>query len=173
MTLGEVRTGGIIEIGGREYIVLNHGTSSTAVLARHCVCDMEFGEDNDYRQSGVRRYLNSTFYNELLGSLSATDIVDQLVHLETDDGTNKNDSCIDHVGLLTTTLYRRFRQHIPAGERAWWLATPKSKAEGWTRNVCCVSDGGVPFWNESDWSRGVRPFIFLNSSILNFTEVQP
>ena len=172
MDLSEVRPGSKIRIGERIYIVLFHGTTSTGILTESPVTAMRFGDDNDFRTSEVRRYLNTTFCEELAYVVGGENINVFQISLETDDGTDKDVFCRDHITLLTTDMYRRFRHLIPPIRDCWWwLATPKSKAEGWSRSVCYVCEGGVLLWDDSGCSNDVRPFCNLNSSFSNFQVV--
>lgn len=84
-----------------------------------------------------------------------------------DDGTGKGTVCKDNVSILTTELYRRYREFLPAYGDWWWTATPaNSDNENYARRVCCVGFYGVLCWSDCGYGCGVRPFCILNSSIL-------
>lgn len=143
---------------------------------------MEFGESNSYYQtSKVREYCNTTFYNELVKAVGAKNIFKHKVMLIADDGTNKGIFCFDNVSILTTELYRRYRQYLPAYDNWWWTATPvsstvkdytrlvcpvSSTVKDYVRYVCCVRSDGLLDWLGCGYRSGVRPFCILNSSIL-------
>lgn len=166
-TLGRLKPGSIVKLGEREYIVLGHGTDTTAVITKDFVKKMEFGENNNYQTSKVREYCNTTFYNELVKAVGAKNIFKHKVRLMADDGTNKGVICCDNVSILTTELYRRYRQYLPAYGNWWWTATPVSSTiNDYARGVCCVRSSGMLGWGGCDCCRGVRPFCILNSSIL-------
>ena len=166
-TLGRLKPGSIVKLGEREYIVLGHGTDTTAVITKDFVKKMEFGENNNYQTSKVREYCNTTFYNELVKAVGAKNIFKHKVRLMADDGTNKGVICCDNVSILTTELYRRYRQYLPAYGNWWWTATPVSSTiNDYARCVCYVDSDGMLRWNVCDYCRGVRPFCILNSSIL-------
>ena len=166
-TLGRLKPGSIVKLGEREYIVLGHGTDTTAVITKDFVKKMEFGENNNYQTSKVREYCNTTFYNELVKAVGAKNIFKHKVRLMADDGTNKGVICCDNVSILTTELYRRYRQYLPAYGNWWWTATPVSSTiNDYARYVCCVGSRGVLGWDVCDCCYGVRPFCILNSSIL-------
>lgn len=166
-TLGWLKPGSIVKLGEREYIVLGHGTDTTAVITKDFVKKMEFGENNNYQTSKVREYCNTTFYNELVKAVGAKNIFKHKVRLMADDGTNKGVICCDNVSILTTELYRRYRQYLPAYGNWWWTATPVSSTiNDYVRHVCYVLSDGVLRWDDCVCCSGVRPFCILNSSIL-------
>lgn len=166
-TLGQLKPGSIVKLGEREYIVLGHGSDTTAVITKDFVKTMEFGKSNSYRTSNVREYCNTTFYNELVKAVGAKNIFKHRVRLTADDGTNKGAICYDNVSILTTELYRRYRQYLPAYSNWWWTATlVSSTVKDYVRYVCCVSPSGTLGWRDCGFCCGVRPFCILNSSIL-------
>lgn len=166
--LGGVKCGNIIKLGDREFYVLGHGAETTAVLAKDAARRMTFGGGGDYRKSDVRDYCNGDFYKELAAVVGAENIVQHTVKLGADDGTGKGLSCKDNISILTTDLYRRYREFLPAMGDPWWTATRVSHDEdtGYTRCVCDVGSDGVLLWGGCGCSCGVRPFCILNSSIL-------
>lgn len=128
---------------------------------------MKFGENNNYQTSKVHEYCNTTFYNELVEAVGAKNIIKHKVRLIADDGTNKGVICYDNVSILTTELYRRYRQYLPAYGDWWWTATPvSSTVKDYARHVCYVTSRGLIGWSTCDRCSGVRPFCILNSSIL-------
>lgn len=123
LTLGDIKCGGITKLGGREFYVLGHGAETTAVLVKDSVKRMSFGGNGDWRKSDVRSYCNGDFYKELAAAIGAENIVQHTVKLVADDGTGKGISCKDNVSILTTELYRRYREYLPAMDEPWWTAT--------------------------------------------------
>lgn len=170
--LGEIKCGKVVRIGGIDYIVLDHSAETTAIIAKSFAKEMKFGKDGKYGESDVRKYLNGEFYDGLAKAVGAENIIRHTVHLTADDGTNVGVSCRDNVSLLTTELYRRYRQYLPAYGRWWWLATPVSNHKDYAGCVCNVGSDGVLLWSGSGYCGGVRPFCILNSSILNFEVVE-
>ena len=168
LTLGEVECGKVIKIGDREFYVLGHGEDTTAVLTKDAVKYMEFGGDGDWRDSDVRKFCNGEFYKELAAAVGADNIFKHTVKLIADDGTGKGLACKDDVSILTSDLYRRYREYLPAMDRAWWTATrvTHDKDTGYARCVCGVHSDGILNWSDCGCCCGVRPFCILNSSIL-------
>ena len=171
--LGRVICGSAIEIGDRSYIVLEHrNDGTTAVITKDFWKDMEFDNDSgDYAESAVRNALNNEFYNEVANAVGVESIIEHEVNLTADDGTNKGVVCRDNVSLLTTDLYRKYRDFLPAYGSWWWTATPYSTE--FPRGVCSVDDDGTLSWDGCNYSRGVRPFLILDSSISNFSVLDP
>lgn len=167
--LGNMKPGSVVKLGEREYIVLGHGAETTAVIAKEFATEMAFGSNNDYRKSDVRSYCNGEFYKELVKAVGAENIVQHTVKLTADDGTNNGIVCKDNVSILTTELYRRYREYLPAygayGDW-WWTATPvNSDNSDYARRVRCVDSNGILNWSGCGYCYGVRPFCILNSSI--------
>ena len=163
--LGDVECGKMVKIGDVKYIVLGHSAETTALITKDFVREMKFGKDNNYKSSEVRAYLNGPFFEDLAEAVGRQNVIMHNVNLTADDGTNVGKCCRDNVSLLTTELYRRYRQYLPAYGKWWWLATPVSDHKDYAGRVCHVFSNGVLGWSDSDCCRGVRPFCILNSEI--------
>lgn len=166
ITLGSVKSGSVVKLGNREYIVLGHGAETTAVIAKDFVKEMRFGDTGDYATSNVREFCNGEFLNELAAAVGMDNIVEHTVNLVADDGTGKGKTCKDKVSILTTENYRRYREFLKAYGDWWWTATRVSYDNDYARCVCCVDSSGVLSWDDCDYCYGVRPFCVLNSSVL-------
>jgi len=166
-TLGSLKPGDTVTLGERKYIVLGHGAETTAVITKKPVKSMAFGKDGDYAKSDVRAYCNGEFYKELCKAVGKDNIIPHAVKLVSDDGSNKSASVKDNVSILTTDLYRRYRELLPAIGSTCWTATRVTTLDkDNARFVCCVSSSGILGWLDCGYSFGVRPFCILNSSIL-------
>lgn len=165
--LGSVAPGNVVTIGKRKYIVLGHAAETTALLDADKIDERAFDDDDgDYETSDVRKYLNDKYYKELCAAVGKDNVIKHKVNLEADDGTNKGAFCEDFVSLITTTNYRRYREHISAAGYPWWTATRVTMADkNYSRGVCCVYSYGVLGWGGCGGRVGVRPFCILNSSI--------
>lgn len=174
ITLGSVAPGKIVEIGGRGYIVLSHDNDTTAVITEEFTNEMPFGKDADYMTSDVRKYCNVVFYRELCKAVGVENIVKHTVNLIADDGSDKNNEVLDNVSILTTDLYKKYRELIPAHGDWWWTATRITALEDEYYTVCCkVNAFGALQWGSSFYPSGVRPFCVLKSSITDFNIVEP
>ena len=136
------------------------------MLADENICNMEFGENNDWRDSPIRKKIYEELYLKIVDELGA----DALVTIQTDlfshDGLKDYGKCEDMVSLLTYDLYRNNRKNIPNLNKWWWLATPDSTPSGFGSGYvqCVDSDGDVG----CGWCGGcgaVRPFFILKSDI--------
>ena len=167
-TLGSVKPGDTVIIGDREYIVLGHEKGITAIITKKPTKTMAFGKDGNYAKSDVRAYCNGEFYEELCKVVGEYNVLPHTVNLVSDDGSNKGASVTDFVSILTNDLYRRYREFIPAIDSSCWTATRVTALDkDYARFVYIVcSYGGVLLWDGCGFSRGVRPFCILNSSVL-------
>lgn len=156
---------------GIEYIVLDHAKDTTAVIRKELLpTKMEFGSTNNWKNSNVRTYLNSTYYQELCKKFGQTNIVEHTTDLFSLDGLDDYGKTRDFVGLLTIDQYRRYRRVLGKNmDSWWWLATPDSTPSGWTSQVVqYVGDGGDVGYDYCDCARGVRPFFILSSDVQVF-----
>ena len=143
------------------------------MLADENICNMEFGNDNNWKKSSVRKKLNEELFQKLIDELGA----DALITIQTDlfshDGLKDYGVCEDKVALLTYDMYRNNRENIKNMDFCYWLATADSTPSGCdTRYVRCVRSGGDVDCGGCFWGgRGVRPFFILKSSIFVSCEV--
>lgn len=165
--LGSYKPGSIVKIGNREYIVLGHSAETTAVITKDFATSMRFGINGNWTESDVREYCNGEFYDELVAAVGANHIIKHNVNLVADDGTGNGKRCRDNVSILTNELYRRYREFLNPCSDWWWTSTRTTcVSEHYIRDVCCVSSHGVLNFLECSFSKGVRPFCILDSSIL-------
>lgn len=165
--LGSVKPGKTVKLGEREYIVLGHGADTTAVITKEFAKSMVFGKDGNYTTSDVRKYCNGEFYRELCKAVGTENIVKHTVNIMANDGSNKGMVVQDNVSILTTDLYRRYREFLPAYGSFSWTATRVTTLDNdYARGVCCVLSSGVLGWSGCGFCFGVRPFCILNSSVL-------
>ena len=165
--LADVKVGSTIIIGEREYVVLEHSADTTAVITKEPVKTMAFGEDGDYTKSYVREYCNGEFYKELCKAVGRKNIIPHTVNLVSDDGSNKGASVKDNVSILTTDLYRRYRELLPAIGSSCWTATRVTTLnKDYARCVHYVGYLGIVGWGNCNCYFGVRPFCILNSLLM-------
>ena len=136
------------------------------MLADEKICNMEFGENNDWRESTIRKKLNEELQQQIVAELG----VDALVTIQTDlfshDGLKDYGTCDDKVSVLTYDLYRNNRENIKSFDEWFWTCTPNSTPSGCgSGNVRCVRSGADVGYDWCDYSGAVRPFFILKSSI--------
>lgn len=136
------------------------------MLADEKICNMDFGKNNDWRESPIRKILNNELYQKIVSELGT----DALITIDTDlfshDGLRDYGNCEDMISLLTYDLYRNNRGNIKKFDESFWTCTPDSTPSGsGVRWVQCVgSDGGVDY-EVCRCDGGVRPFFIIKSSI--------
>lgn len=166
-TLGSVKPGDTVTISEREYIVLSHENGTTAIITKDPTKSMAFGIDGNYARSYVRAYCNGEFYKELCKAVGKDNIIPHTVDLVSDDGSSKGVGVMDNVSTLTCDLYRRYREFLPAiGPDCWTATRVTTLDKDYARSVCIVDHGGILGWDDCSYFGWVRPFCYLNSSIL-------
>lgn len=137
------------------------------MLADENICDMKFGENNDWRESPIRKKLYEELYLKIVDELGA----DALIKIQTDlfshDGLRDYGKCEDMVSLLTYDLYRNNRENIKSSDEYFWTCTPDYTLSGNNaRFVRCVRSRGSVCCYGCGWNDlGVRPFFILQSDI--------
>lgn len=164
--LSELEPGAVFKIGDLRFIVLEHTSSGTCVIAeKFAVDEMKYGDNNRYSESALHKYCEGDFYKKVSALVGEEAIVPHIVDLTALDGT-EGPRIGANVSVLTLDRYRRYRKFIPNYGDWWWLATPASYQDGYERYACCVDSNGIPYWYVCDFRGGVRPFLILKSSLL-------
>lgn len=166
--LSSLKPGEVFKKNGTEYIVCEHfENGSTAIIRKECLEDgMEFGDTNNWAESGLRKFLNNEYLKNISDDFSQDNILDHEVDLLSLDGYDDYGRTTDKVSVLTIDQYRKYHKFIGNVDRWNWLATPDSTPSGTDAScVRVVGDGGGVGWDYSDCCSGVRPFFLLKSSI--------
>lgn len=126
--------------------------------------ESEFGTDNNYANSAVRKELLEHEFTLSLQKEYGDRLVPAVMDLTALDGLKDYGKVTDIIGIPDLNLYRECRENILAGDRWWWLSTPNSTSSGTgSSNVRCVGSDGVVGWSGCGWCRDVRPFFILKS----------
>lgn len=166
--LSLLKAGDVFEKNGVEYIVCEQLENEiTAVVRKDCLDKtMSFGDDNNWKESKWRKYLNDEYLKELEAAFGADNIVEHEVDLTSLDGYDDYGISTDKVSAMDIDRYRKYHKYIGDTGEYHYLSTPDSTPSGYgsssVRYVC--SDGGVDC-RDCDWDRGVRPFFTLKSNI--------
>jgi len=151
------------------FIVLEHfDNGTTAIIREDSVKGMEFGDNNDWRRSKVREYLNDEYLKELEQMFGTNNIIEHTVDLWSHDGFDDYGKSTDKVSLLTFDQYRKYHQDILKTNLSswWWLLTPDSTPSGYGAGlVQYVGCDGFVGCDCCDFNGGVRPFCILKSDI--------
>lgn len=166
--LSSLKPGEVFKKNGTEYIVCEHfENGSTAIIRKECLEDgMEFGDTNNWAESGLRKFLNNEYLKNISDDFSQDNILDHEVDLLSLDGYDDYGRTTDKVSVLTIDQYRKYHKFIGNVDRWNWLATPDSIPSGTDASgVQVVRGSGRVGWRCSDDCCGVRPFFLLKSSI--------
>ena len=167
--LSLLKAGDIFMRNNVEYIVceqFNNGT--TAVVRKECLDkEMEFGDNNNWKESKWREYLNSEYRGELGKVFGINNIVEHEVDLTSLDGYDDYGVSMDRVSVMNVDRYRKYHKYIGDTGKVYYLSTPNSTPSGLgASNVHYVNDDGYVGCSVYVWRLGTRPFFILKSSII-------
>ena len=133
------------------------------MLADEAVSESDFGDNNDYRDSKIRKELVELF-EKIIAEIGEDAIVPAAIDLFSHDGLDDYGKITDKVSLLTYDMYRNNRKNIKPLDDWWWLATPDSTPSGCGSGyVRCVDSGGDVGYGGCGYGGAVRPFFILKS----------
>ena len=164
--LADVEIGTIIN---GKYVVVEHFSDGTTGIVRKEVLDkrMSFGDDNNWKNSKLKKYLEEEYYKELCNEFGVDSVKTHEVDLLSMDGSDEYgvDTCF--VSAMTFDRYRKYHKLIGNAEYTEWLSTPnQTKESGDTTYVQYVRVNGGVGYGGCDWSDdAARPFFVLKSSI--------
>ena len=152
---------------GEEYILIEHFDNGTVSVLRANILDelMQFGDNNNWAESSLRKFLNNEYLKELERKFGEENIIAHKVDLLSMDGFDDYGYTMDKVAIRTFDEYRKHSMGVSLvdSER---LATPvQTPSRNGSGNVECVDSDGCVYWVWCGHCGGVRPFFFLKSSI--------
>lgn len=162
--------GKIAHIGEYEFIVIktDEKLGTTSLLMRETLGeDMEFGSNNDFRTSEVKKVLDK-FAEEISAIIGEDNLVEHLVDLTADDGLKCYGEIKAKMSLLTANMVRENVEILDEFklDEWWWTCTPYStprhEHSSWIK---CVSPHGYVNYGNCNRGGGVRPFCIVKSSI--------
>lgn len=170
--LAGLQVGDTFELAGLTWKILEVTENGYACLADKLEERMKFDSScNDWKASGLRDYLNTEFYKQLVDEVGEENIIPFERDLLSMDGQTEYGTCEDKVSLLTVDEYRKHRALIPNANYWWWTITPDStKCNDDTTCVRVVSPSGDIDYDCCNCSRGVRPFCIFSSAIFESEE---
>lgn len=158
--------GDTFELAGLTWKMLDRTDKGIVCLAERIKDSFDFGTNNDWKESSIRKYLNKEFYEKLVDEIGEDHVVTFERVLTSLDGQKEYGSCEDKVSIISLDEYRKYRELIPNEKYWWWTLTPDStKCNNDTSWVCIVSPGGDIDCDGCRSSDGVRPFCILKSNI--------
>lgn len=158
------RVNNIFEICGQPCTKLKEENGNTYYHMCKPLFESEFGTDNNYANSAVRKELLEHEFTLSLQKEYGDRLVPVVMDLTALDGLKDYGKVTDIIGIPDLNLYRECRENILAGDRWWWLPTPNSTPSGvGSSSVRCVCSVGCVDWGCSDDEGSVCPFFILKS----------
>ena len=174
-----------------EWVILDKDGTKTLVISRNILCSRPFNSSALYqspakapwKNSGLRSWLNGTFYNEAFTAEEASRILTTTVNTP-DSNINYvvegGGDTVDKVFLLSTAEASKYMSHIPSVDGVWWLRNPgghngyTAVVRGGQVNSFGISNNcgnGSTTATQEDWKNntvyGPRPVMWLDLSINN------
>ena len=137
------KVGEKIEIADIEWIILNKTELGYLALANKTVKKCQFGNNNNWKDSEIRTYLEKEFVPKIEKEIGM-----ELPSFQRDlwslDGQTEYGVCEDKVSLISFDEYRKYRKIIPNFDEYWWTLTPDTtKANGSEKYIAVVCPSGV------------------------------
>ena len=161
LTIGET-----FELAGVNWKIIDM-TSDGYVCLADPIGDMKFdSENNDWRTSDLRKYLNEEFLKKMESEIGEGNLIEFERNLLSLDGQTEYGTCDDKVSLLTVDEYRKYRKLIPNTGDWFWLISPWSTpCNDFKNSETVVAPAGCIGGRDCDGSFGVRPFCIFSSEI--------
>lgn len=147
----------------------------TPVITRDIQFRSRFGDNNDLRSSDVLKKLQAEFLPKIVAAVGEENVCTFRTDLTTLDGLKPYGVMESKISLPTMEFYR---ENVEIFDKYpvnawWWLATPESAKpheNPWW--ILCVSPSGCVRndFHGFNCDNGVRPFLFLKSSIFESFE---
>lgn len=161
-----LKIGDTFELAELTWKILDRTDKGIVCLAERIKDSFNFGLNNDWKESSLRKYLNKDFYENLVDEIGEDHVVTFERDLISLDGQKEYGKCEDKVSIISLDEYRKYRELIPNAEYWWWTLTPDStKCNGDTSWIRIVSPSGYFDRNCYRNSRGVRPLCIFSSSL--------
>lgn len=161
-----LKIGDTFELAELTWKILDRTDKGIVCLAERIKDSFNFGLNNDWKESSLRKYLNKDFYENLVDEIGEDHVVTFERDLISLDGQKEYGKCEDKVSIISLDEYRKYRELIPNAEYWWWTLTPDStKCNGDTSWIRIVSPSGRIRRNICIRSFGVRPLCIFSSSL--------
>lgn len=161
-----LKIGDTFELAELTWKILDRTDKGIVCLAERIKDSFNFGLNNDWKESSLRKYLNKDFYENLVDEIGEDHVVTFERDLISLDGQKEYGKCEDKVSIISLDEYRKYRELIPNAEYWWWTLTPDStKCNGDTSWIRIVSPSGYISNGNYDYDGGVRPFCIFSSAI--------
>ncbi len=167
-----LKIGDTFKIAGLDWKIIDITDKGYSCLCEILEEEMKFDDSsNDWRSSGLRKYLNGEFLKKISDEVGEENIVKFERDLLSLDGQTEYEKCEDFISLLTVDEYRKYRSLIPNEEKWWWIITPWSTpCNDYEYPVAVVASSGNFSLRYYYGISGVRPFCIFSSSIFESEE---
>lgn len=169
MKLSEIKIGETFNVAGIEFIKMKESSEGTVVVAKDCVFDSTYGNNNNFSESNILKKLTEKILPKIEKAIGAENVLEFKTDLTSLDGLKTYGSMTSKISIPTFDFYREnvkiFDMHKL--DKWWWLATPDTTPEHINDRWCrCVSpDGGIFNYDYFNYI-GVRPVLVFVSDIL-------
>lgn len=161
-----LKIGDTFELAELTWKILDRTNKGIVCLAERIKDSFNFGLNNDWKESSLRKYLNKDFYENLVNEIGEDHVVTFERDLISLDGQKEYGKCEDKVSIISFDECRKYRELIPNAEYWWWTLTPDStKCNGDTSWIRIVSPSGCIYDDDCNDSNGVRPLCIFSSSL--------
>lgn len=169
-----VKDGETFVCAGIEFIKFPDVDGMTPAVSRKTLFNSRFGDNNDLRTSDVLERLKKEVLPKIVAAIGEENVCTFKTDLTTWDGLKPYGVAVEKISLPTMDFYREnveLFDKYPANSW-WWLATPDSAQPHSNADwVLCVSPSGDIYGGCIFYSNlGVRPVLYLNSSIFGSSE---
>lgn len=166
--LSTLEHGAVFLIGNDEFIVLDQSEATIVISKRFLAENVRFGGTPDYKVSNLRKVIENDILPKIEAEVGADNILNNEVDLTTVDGQKDFGSLVCKARPCTFDEARKYNDLIVNEELDdWtWTCTPWSTSErGWDYSVAVVGQRGNFDGSCGDNVFGVRPILYLKSSI--------
>lgn len=169
MKLSEIKIGETFNVAGIEFIKMKESSEGTVVVAKDCVFDSTYGNNNNFSESNILKKLTEKILPKIEKAIGAENVLEFKTDLTSLDGLKTYGSMTSKISIPTFDFYREnvkiFDMHKL--DKWWWLATPDTTPEHINDRWCIsVSPDGYIDDNDYGGNYGVRPVLVFVSDIL-------
>lgn len=152
------------EYNGVEFTALGEEQGGVLAIVSELLKEempLDKSNKNDWRTSSLRKYLNG----EYLEQFNRGDLLPFVSDLTADDGMKDYGTAEDYVFLLSSDLYRKYRESVPHFHNRWWTLTPWTCNRYYADSARIVYPSGELYNYGAYGGYGVAPACLFNPKI--------